>query len=289
MSEITKKSFAKVNLFLDILRLRDDGYHDLCMVNAKISLHDMVICKLADTNNVTLTSTINDIPLHEANTAYKAAVRFMDAAGIHQGIAIHLEKNIPHGAGLGGGSSNAAVVLQALNELHGNPLSHQQLCEIGVGIGADVPFFLYDRACQISGIGEHITELQYNPSSTAQLYVVLVSPPVPVATGKAYKLWDEAVHQNHMDAAPMVERIQRLHFHELHNHIFNSFEPVIYNAFPQINQVYQDFCEVCPTSPLLSGSGSNLFALLQDEMEAERVMAVLCKRGYTAQICRLML
>lgn len=289
MNEITKLSYAKVNLFLDILGIRANGYHDLCMVNAKISLHDTLTLQHTESNSITITSNLDDIPLDETNTAHKAAKRFMDTAGISHGIAIHLEKNIPHGAGLGGGSSNAAVTLQALNEMNGNPLTHEQLSEIGVGIGADVPFFLYDRACHILGIGESITELVYDASAIHPPHLVLVSPPVPVATGKAYKLWDESAMQLHLNVEPMIACIQQMRLDELHHHIFNSFEPVIYSAYPQINQVYQDFCEICPTRPLLSGSGSNLFALLNEEDEAERVMAVLCKRGYTAQICRLML
>lgn len=288
MTTITKPSFAKVNLFLDIQRLRDDGYHDLCMVNAKISLHDTITCTFNDSNKIALTSNLDDIPLDGKNTAYKAADLFLEKSGLQYGIEIHLEKNIPHGAGLGGGSSNAAVVLETLNELTNQPLSLESLCEIGVSIGADVPFFLYGRACQIYGIGESIKELDYE-QPTKSPFVVLVSPAVHVPTGKAYGLWDASDSPLHMGVEQVVECIQQQSFDRLHSHLFNSFEPVIYDAFPQIGQVYQDFCEVCSTKPLLSGSGSNLFALVNEEYEAERVMAVLSKRGYTAQVCQLIL
>lgn len=288
MNSITKPSYAKVNLFLDILQLRDDGYHDLCMVNSKISLHDAITCTVDEGDGIVLTSNLDDIPLDEKNTAFKAAQRFLDQANLQKKVQIHMEKSVPHGAGLGGGSSNAAVVLQILNELTDGPLSLKQLCEIGVGIGADVPFFLYERACQIYGIGESITELEYE-TPTMQPYVVLVSPSVHVPTGKAYGLWDAAENPLHMDVDAIFGCIQQQRFDELHNHLFNSFEPVIYQAFPQIGQVYQDFCEICPTKPLLSGSGSNLFAVLNEESEAERVMAILSKRGYAAQVCRLLL
>lgn len=288
MTTITRRSYAKVNLFLDILKLRDDGYHDLCMVNSKISLHDTITCTFNDSNEITLTSNLDDIPLDGKNTAYKAAKMFLEQSGLQQGVEIHLEKTIPHGAGLGGGSSNAAVVLEVLNELTDQSLSLETLCGIGVSIGADVPFFLYERACQIYGIGESIKELEYKQPTTSP-YVVLISPAVQVPTGKAYGLWDAAESPLHMDVEPIVKCIVMQRFDELHTLLFNSFEPVIYDAFPQIGQVYQDFCEVCSTKPLLSGSGSNLFALVNEEYEAERLRAVLSKRGYTVRVCQLLL
>ncbi len=289
MTTIIKPSYAKVNLFLDILGLREDGYHDLCMVNAKISLHDEVSCKLNLSGDIQLTSNLTDIPLDEKNTASKAAQLFLETAHVKHGMEIHLEKRIPHGAGLGGGSSNAAVVLQALQELTDNPLSQQHLREIAVRIGADVPFFLFQNACHIEGIGETIVELEYDASGINMPYVVLVSPAVGVSTGKAYGLWDESSQKIHTGVGAMIESIQQKRFHQLHQHLFNSFEPVIYSAYPQINQVYLDFRDVCPTKPLLSGSGSNIFALLNEESEAEHVMAIMNKRGYQAQVHKLIL
>nr|HQH72245.1 4-(cytidine 5'-diphospho)-2-C-methyl-D-erythritol kinase [bacterium] len=182
---------AKINLFLDIIGVRDDGYHRLTMVNAKVSLHDTIACSVSESPGIVLTSSGSRIPLDQSNTAYKAAMRFQEQFNRPLGVRIHIEKRIPQGAGLGGGSSNAATVLTAFNRLTGDRESLESLRRIGARIGADVPFFLYEGCCLCEGIGEQVAPLLV-PKSTEEppIHVVLCHPLEHVSTPRAYQQWD---------------------------------------------------------------------------------------------------
>ncbi len=289
MKSITAPSYAKVNLYLDILGLRADGYHELEMINSTISLHDTITCESRQYEGIILKSGNYSLPEDDRNLAYKAAQRFIQQTRSLTGARIFIEKKIPVGAGLGGGSSNAATVLTMLNQLSNCPLSDEGLMYIGAGIGADVPFFIKQGCCYVKGIGEKVIKVFIDHSSIDENpYIVLCSPSENVSTKEAYALWDQSLMKKHSSPRPLLTALMNGHFVDIHRHLFNSFESVIYSDNDTLKHTYQDFCSISPTAPMLSGSGSNLFSIHTCRKEAEKVMSGLQEKGYKASVCELL-
>ncbi len=269
---IESASYAKINLFLDIERIREDGYHDLSMVNAKISFHDTITCSLTTKPGIVLTCSDPDLPTDENNMAYQAAQRYCDQSRISKGVIIHIEKRIPKGAGLGGGSSDAATVLLSLNKLTYDQVSQAVLKEIAVGIGADVPFFLEPGLCVCSGVGDRVVSIHLAQNvKKPPLYGVLCSPDEEVSSKIAYNQWDELKVQKHSSARRLLNAMTMQDWGRIPNYLFNSFEQVVFKKYPVVKKAYKNFCKASPTPPRLTGSGSNLFSLHTSEAEAEEV------------------
>ncbi|MGC9328756.1 MAG: 4-(cytidine 5'-diphospho)-2-C-methyl-D-erythritol kinase [Candidatus Hinthialibacter sp.] len=288
-SSLTIQAYAKINLFLDIEGTRSDGYHLLRMVNARISLHDVVSCALDENPCVTLTCSDPSLPADERNTAYQAASRFRELARFQPGVSIHIEKKIPVGAGLAGGSSDAAAVLLALNQLAGYPLAPDALRSLAAGLGADVPFFFEQGICLGSGIGERISPLPVSKSpSDARVYGVLCSPGESVSTQTAYRLWDEFDDPVHSSPENLIQAITQKKWDEAPGFMFNTFEPVVFAHYPLVHDAYQKLAAASPTPPRMSGSGSNLFSLHVHQSEANGVAEKLQKQGLTASVFHLM-
>lgn len=288
LDRIRLASYAKVNLFLNITGVRDDGYHELEMVNAKISLHDDVICSLTNAPEIELLCSESSIPVDETNTAYKAADRFILQTKVAPGARVHIRKRIPHGAGLGGGSSNAAAALFALNQLAKNPLTIPELSMIAQGIGADVPFFLEKGCCYVAGIGERVMGLAA-AKQVEPMGVVICSPTEGVATHGAYGLWDKSGKIEQKSPKPLMQALVNGDWDAIPELLYNAFEPVIFDAYPVVADAYKAFKKISPTKPLLSGSGSNLFSIHPTLDEAESVALAMQKVGYDAHAYELIL
>ncbi|MEW6236113.1 MAG: 4-(cytidine 5'-diphospho)-2-C-methyl-D-erythritol kinase [Candidatus Omnitrophota bacterium] len=290
MNTIQLRAHAKINLYLDILGIQKDGYHQLDMVNAKLSLHDLITCTLIPQRTIELTCNHSSIPTDSRNTAFQAASRFLEQTRTKSGVCIHIDKRIPHGAGLGGGSSDAAVVLQAMNLLTNMRLPPEKLTQIAAGIGADVPFFLKEGCCYVGGKGEKVVKISTHISlMTSPLFVVLCSPSVHISTKEAYALWDRSETKTHSQPAALIQSLNGGQRDSLPNHLFNSFEAVLFPAHPAIRQANDVFASLSPTKPLLTGSGSNLFSLHGCRTEAEDVRGRLLTEGYPSQVCELRL
>ena len=290
IKEISLLSPAKVNLFLRITGTLENGYHSLEMVNAKISLQDILTCRLVDDSGIVLTVSDPSIPSDETNTVYKAARRFLQRTGLLFGVEMDLQKKIPHGAGLGGGSSNAATVLLALNELSGFPLPLEDLMNIGASIGADVPFFMGEGCSFVQGIGELVSPVKIHSSLLENtLYLVLCSPAIHVSTKEAYSLWDQNGMPESSKPEDLLACLQNGNRNDISDCLYNSFESVIYPNYPDLKKAWQTFCSISPTKPLLSGSGSNMFSIHTDVSAAEMVNKEMLAQGYKTQICRLLL
>lgn len=183
--EKTIRSYAKINITLDVLRRREDGYHEVKMIMQTVSLYDKIrVCKLKE--DIRLRVNLSYLPTDSRNLAYKAAQLFFEKTGVQGGAEIQIEKHIPVAAGLAGGSGNAAAVLFALNELYHTELSQERLAEIGLEIGADVPYCIYGGTMLAEGIGEKLKRLPQMP----QCYIVLVKPQISVSTKKVYETLD---------------------------------------------------------------------------------------------------
>ncbi len=282
---IESASYAKINLFLDIERVREDGYHDLSMVNAKISFHDTITCSLTAQPGITLTCSDPDLPTDENNMAYQAVQRYCDQSRISKGVILHIEKRIPKGAGLGGGSSDAATVLLSLNELTYGRVSRVALKEIAIGIGADVPFFLEPGLCVCSGVGERVVSIHLAQSFEQHpLYGVLCSPTEEVSSKIAYNQWDCLETQKHSSARKLLNALTLQDWGRIPHYLFNSFEQVVFKEYPVVKSAYKKFCKVSPTPPRLTGSGSNLFSLHTSEAEAEEVARKLAELDLIANV-----
>ncbi len=283
-------SYAKINLFLDIVGIREDGYHLLQMVNAQISLHDTIRCTLILKPQIVVSCNDSSLAVDESNTAYRAAARFREQSRFFKGIMIHLEKRIPMGAGLGGGSSNAASVLRALNQLTYDRIPLSALQEIARGLGADVPFFLESGICLCSGIGEKVIPIPTRTSpEEIPLYGVLCSPDQHVSTQIAYRLWDQLKRPIHSSAHPLINALMENDWEKVPSAMFNAFEPVIFEEYPEIGKAYAMFESLSPTAPRMTGSGSNLFSLHTDKNEAEEVARKLNEKGLRSTEFHLML
>ena len=290
MSRIECQAPAKINLFLHILGRRADGYHDLSMLMEKISLWDALTLEKTP-KGIELICDLPGVPA-EKNIVYQAAEALQKISGSKEGVRIHLIKKIPTGAGLGGGSSDAAAVLKNLNVLWDLGLSNQKLIEIGVKLGADVPFFIENGPFLVKGIGEGLTPLV---QKLPKLWILLIYPGVGVATSWAYAEWDRSKCQ-----APTAKPLQlepgtychrltragagattRPSSKEGGRHPFqdrtgshasvtevlsvleNDFEEVVFPSFPPIVTAKKILVEHGAKGALMSGSGSAVFGLFE--------------------------
>lgn len=258
---ITLKAPAKVNYLLDVIRRRSDGYHDLRMVMQRIDLCDEISITLSDTPGISVQCGKNGVPDGPGNIAWKAAKIMLERSGSNHGINISITKNIPVAAGLGGGSSDAASVLMGLNELLETGLSDSELMELGVTLGADVPFFIFKKTALAEGIGEKLQEMPPMPSAS----VLLVNPGVHVSTGWVYKSL-QLTNDKELTKLPnsygTVKDICAI--------FENDLETVTIPAFPVIAEIKQLMIQNGAAGAMMSGSGSTVFALFENKDSAEQ-------------------
>lgn len=259
------KAYAKINLMLDIISTRKDGYHDLFMIMQSINLYDTVTISETKSKKITITCNIDDIPLDEKNIAYKAADAFFKANKIkNKGINIDIVKRIPHQAGLAGGSADGAAVLVALNELLGTNLSDDELCDIGVKIGADVPFCIKGGTLLAQGIGDVLHKVK----PLRKCFILIAKPDYGVNTGKAYALFDSNGKIHTPDKFGMLCAMQNRDLNEICAKMENVFEQFI--EVPNkvdIKEVMRnnDALGVC-----MSGSGPTVFGIFDEKEKAEK-------------------
>jgi 4-diphosphocytidyl-2-C-methyl-D-erythritol kinase len=267
---LSKKSPCKVNLVLNILRRREDGFHELETLMQPVPLHDELRLEQAGTG-VELTCNEAELPVDGRNLVHRAATAFLAAAGISAGVRIHLEKRIPMAAGLGGGSGNAATALLGLNELFGQPLTPGQLHPIAAGLGSDIPFFLQSQPALATGRGEQITPLAPF-KALAGVAILLIHPGFGISTAWAYKElanFPAALHGRPGRAQAVAERLASGELAGVE--LYNSLEAPALRKYPILG-MYQDFLrENGAVAALMSGSGSTTFALAHGVKQAEEL------------------
>lgn len=267
---------AKVNLFLRIIGRRPDGYHLLDSLLVPVSLYDEITVAVTNgQQGITLTCDDPTIPCDETNLASKAAALLCREAGLQVRITLSLCKRIPAGAGLGGGSSDAAAVLKSLNTLLSLGLTDSQLCALATRLGADVPFFIPCRPMQVGGIGEVLTEV----SSLSVRWLVIVVPPFGVSTPWAYRRYDE------LEAiAPLLPRpsaFQSLGEKLPPLSLVNDLEKAVLPQYPLIGQLKDRLLHLGAEGALMSGSGSAVFGVFQNYAAAEQAQGALREQGKT--------
>lgn len=261
------RAHAKINVGLDIVGRRSDGYHELKTVFYELRLADEVTLQKCDGEGINLTCSDSSLSAAADNLAYRAAALLREEFGIREGLRIHLQKNIPMGAGLGGGSSDAAAVLKGVNELSGLKLTEAQLCERAAALGADVPFFIRGGCALATGIGEKLTGIDgvHLPP------MLLIKPPAHVPTAWAYAAADRQEKLFHPDLDALVDALQKGDYEKICAAAGNSFEEAVFADYPQIRVWKERMLRAGAGACVMTGSGSALFAFFREEKEVRAV------------------
>lgn len=272
MNHVTELAYGKINLYLDVLNRREDGYHNIKSVMQTVSLYDTVT--ITEAEEVFMTCSDPTLTCGKDNLCLKAARAFFAAYG-SGGCHIHLEKTLPRQAGMGGGSADGAAVLRGLNRLYGEPFSAEKLCAIGAKIGADIPFCVLGQGAALAeGIGERLSPFPSLPAC----HLVIVGGTSKVSTPKAYGILDtlSAVRQGNFDAFAAAMEAGDLTV--IGKTLYNRFE----DAVPACCPVIELLCQEGACGARMTGSGATVFGLFADAAEAEAVCLVLRRAGYTA-------
>lgn len=255
---------GKINLTLDVVGQRADGYHLLDMVMQSVSLHDVVTLECNDLGKILLTCDVPEIPCDERNIAYRCAALLLSHCQVEQGVTIHLEKHIPSQAGLGGGSADGAAVLVGLNELLELGLSQAALCQLGVQIGTDIPFCIVGGTQRCTGIGEVLSPLP----ALSDCAIVLCKPPIDISTGEAYGKIDNGVIASHPDNEALVQCLTVRDFRntaKLAENVFLSAMPL-----EEVLAIRHRMLDSGAAGASMSGSGSAVFGLFHSFKEVAR-------------------
>lgn len=271
------KAPAKINLSLDVLYKREDGFHELEMVMTTVDLADRVGLELIKDNRIIIQSQTRFVPDDERNLAYKAAKLLKDKFNINTGVSISIEKHIPVAAGLAGGSSDAAAVLRGMNKLWNLGLSIDELAKIGAEIGSDVSFCVYGGTALAKGRGEIITPLPPPPNC----WVVLSKPSIGVSTGEVYEHLD-VNKVNHPSIQSMVRAIHNADYESMCKNLGNVLESVTLTRYPEVKNLKEDMKRFGADAVLMSGSGPTVFGLVQHDSRMQRLYNGL--RGYCNQV-----
>ncbi|WP_294401127.1 4-(cytidine 5'-diphospho)-2-C-methyl-D-erythritol kinase [uncultured Ruminococcus sp.] len=280
MKSVTRTAPAKINLGLDVVGTRADGYHLLETVFQAVSIADTVTVSLVEQPGIALTCDHPAVPCTPKNIAWKAAQRFLEAAKITAGVQIHIAKRIPMEAGMGGGSTDGAAVLLALQELTQQALSEETLFSIAVSLGADVPFFLLGGTAYAAGIGEVLEPLP--PFSAAHL--VIAKGTAGVSTAAAYQEIDALEQPAH----PPVQQLRQALEHgagaaEIAPLCGNLFESAVH--LDEVSEIRKSMLENGAYCSVMTGSGAAVFGLFPDADTAEQACAQLKKRAAFAEVC----
>ncbi len=258
------KAYAKINLALDVIRKREDGYHELEMIMAPITLHDLIYINTID-EGIEIESNSKIMPTDERNIMYKAAALIKKNYGIKKGVKIYIYKHIPTQAGLAGGSADGAAVIKAMNKLFYLNLTDEQMAKLGKEIGADVPFCIYQKMAIVSGIGEKLTFID----QPFECKILLVKPKKGVSTKKSFSSLDLS-KVSHQDCHLMAKGIEQNDYQTVINNLQNTLEAPSIKMVPEIAVIKQEMLKIGFDGALMSGSGSCVFGLTRSDMILEK-------------------
>ena len=267
---VTVEANAKINLTLDILGKRPDGFHEVAMVMQTIGLHDTLVMEKTE-RDIELSINVPWLKADEKNLAWRAAELIRQEYGLEGGVRIELTKRIPVAAGLAGGSADAAAVLKGMNDLYGLQLDEEKLCELGARLGSDIPFCIMGGTMLATGRGEVLTRLSDMPET----WVVLAKPRISVSTAWAYQNYDEQGAERHPNNEAIRQAIARGNRKAVAGLLCNVLESVTIKKYDVIAEYKQMMLDKGAMASMMSGSGPTVFGLAKSREQAEAIADVL--------------
>lgn len=278
--DISLKALAKINLGLDVVRRREDGYHEVRMIMQTIHLYDRLDIKRTKESGIQIQTNLSFLPVNENNLIYKAAKLLMDEFSITDGVSVKLDKRIPVAAGMAGGSTDAAAMLFGMNRLFSLGLTKRQLMERGVQIGADVPYCIMRGTALAEGIGEELSPL----APMVKCPVLIAKPSISVSTKFVYqnlKLDDTTVHP---DIDLLIEDIRAKNLYDIAAHMGNVLETVTIPNYPVIDEIKKHMLSHGAVGAMMSGSGPTVFGLFDDEATAKKAYKAMRSSHLARQV-----
>lgn len=257
------RSYAKINLTLDVLGRMENGYHEIETVMQTTGLFDLVITDVTP-GEIKVTTNLQFLPTNEKNIAYKAAKLFFESTGIKKGAKIYIHKNVPVSAGLAGGSGNAAAVLTSLNMLFSKPLTDSKLLALGAKLGADVPFCIMGGTVLCKGIGDVLTPIVNFPKR----HILLVKPPIGISTADIYERIDSEPKYEHPTTAEFIASIDGASYDT--DKLFNVMEHIVSEDCPVVGGIKEKLIKNGAEAAMMSGSGSTVFGIFSDYKTAKK-------------------
>ena len=274
------QAFAKINLGLDVLGKREDGYHEVRMIMQTIRMYDQLDMRKSVEPGIHLTTNKKYIPVDENNLVWRAAKLMMDTCGIIEGVSIHLHKVIPVAAGMAGGSSDAAATLVGMNRLFHCGLSKEKLMELGVQIGADVPYCVLRGTALAEGIGEKLTVLPPMPDC----WILIGKPGISVSTKYVYTTLDLNTDTVHPDIDGMKKALEDGNLYGITERMGNVLQDVTIPAYPEVERIKEQMKTLGAVNAMMSGSGPTVFGIFDNEEKAQEACQKLRESGLCQQV-----
>lgn len=276
---LTRKAYAKINLGLDVVRRLENGYHEVRMIMQTVGIYDVLTFTAAQ-SGIRITTDSGKLPVGEDNLIYRAAQLLIEEGNVSAGVDIHLEKHIPIAAGMAGGSSDAAATLLGLNELFSLGSSDEQLRQLGVRIGADVPYCITGGTALAEGIGELLTPLPPTP----QCVLLVAKPDIQVSTKYVYEHLDAGNSWQHPDIDGMRRSIENGDLSGVIARLGNVLETVTIEAYPVIDRIKREMVSGGAMGSLMSGSGPTVFGIYDSREQARAVRDSLERQGLAREL-----
>lgn len=274
------QAFAKINLGLDVLGKREDGYHEVRMIMQTIRMYDQLDMRKSVEPGIHLTTNKKYIPVDENNLVWRAAKLMMDTCGIMEGVSIHLHKVIPVAAGMAGGSSDAAATLVGMNRLFHCGLSKEKLMELGVQMGADVPYCVLRGTALAEGIGEKLTVLPPMPDC----WILIGKPGISVSTKYVYTTLDLNTDTVHPDIDGMKKALEDGNLYGITERMGNVLQDVTIPAYPEVERIKEQMKTLGAVNAMMSGSGPTVFGIFDNEEKAQEACQKLRESGSCQQV-----
>ncbi len=281
---VRTRAHGKINLGLDVLRKREDGYHEVRMIMQQVGLYDGIEIRclgvLGAARHIGVETNLKYLPVNENNLAYRAAALLMDEFGIRESVHIKIKKMIPVAAGMAGGSADAAAVLKGINRMFGLGLTNAQLMERGVTLGADIPYCIMGGTAVAEGIGEILTPIPPMPNC----FIVLAKPGISVSTKMVYGNLKADEIKNHPDIDGMIDSIYRNDLNGMAGRLGNVLEEVTIPEYPVIGDIKQTMLNMGAVNAIMSGSGPTVFGIFDDVYIAKNAYMALKSNSVCRQV-----
>lgn len=278
--QIKRKAYAKINLGLDVIRRRPDGYHEVKMIMQTVDIWDLLTFQKSREPGIFITIDKEELPADKNNLIYKAAQMIMAEYGIREGVEISLEKNIPIAAGMAGGSTDAAAVFYGMKELFGLDMTKENMKKTGLKIGADVPYCIEGGTALSEGIGEILTPLPAPPCA----HLVIAKPDINVSTKYVYENLHADTLSNHPDIDGMVQALKEENLQGITERMGNVLETVTVKEYPVISRIKEEMMREGAENALMSGSGPTVFGIWRKEEKAKQAFGKIKEAGLAKQV-----